>query len=213
MAASGSLFLRAIAAVLLAATAVAIVVSVFQPDAALSEFQWGLLQIVYTYEEALPLLAIGTALAGVPRTTRILTGILVAGAYLAGQFILSSYLDLFGPVTMLLGGTALILPARPNAYALPILAALASLLISTVTNFNAQEATLAMGAAVASAWLILLAFAIATIVPQGVIRVARPIAGSWLTVIGFLLLTFYLLPDPGSTPTAGETPEMPETGP
>jgi hypothetical protein len=196
-----------LAVLVLGGIALLILQSALQPDTALSRFQWGLLQVIYTHEESLPLLAVGAALAKIsflPRLAGILT---LALGFAGGQFVMSSLLPLFGPLGLMIGGIALAVPARASSWAVPVFGGIIGLIVSVIVRFNAPDGLdFLLGSAVAIGWLIAVAFTAGLAAPVDWLRIASPIVGSWLAAIGLLLVTLYLVPRPPPLPRPAVNP-------
>jgi hypothetical protein len=190
--------------VVLLAGAVFLFWTALQLDENLSNFQFGLLQIVYTYEEALPLLALGIALSRLSFWASVVSIGLFAFAFVAGQFLVTSLVPLLFPIDLVIGGIALVLPPPVNNWLVPVCSALVGFIVSVLTAYGSPEGagwqSFVIGSLLTSCWLILLAFLIGKVVRQTWLKIASPILGSWLTAAGLLLGATFAMPKPPATP-------------
>jgi hypothetical protein len=190
--------------VVLFAGAMVLIWTAVQLDENLSDFQFGLLQIVYTYEEALPLLALGIALSRLSFWASVVSIGLFAITFGAGQFLVTSLVPLLFPIDLVIGGIALVLPSPVNNWLVPLCSALVGLIVSVLTAYSSPEGagwqSFVIGSLLTSYWTILLAFLIGNSVRQAWLRIAGPIVGSWLTAAGLLLGATLAMPKPPPTP-------------
>jgi hypothetical protein len=190
--------------IVLFAGAVLLIWTALRLDENLSDFQFGLLQIVYTYEEALPLLALGIAFSRVYFWSAVISLVLFALAFVAGQFLMTSLVPLLFPIDLVIGGIAMVVPPPFNNWLVPVCSALVGLIVSILTAYDSPEGagwqSFVVGSLLTSCWLILLAFLIGKAVRQAWLRIASPIVGSWLTAAGLLLGASLAIPKPPATP-------------
>jgi hypothetical protein len=175
-----------------------------QLDENLSNFQFGLLQIVYTYEEALPVLALGIAFARISFWSAGVSIGLFAFTFVVGQFLITSLVPLLFPIDLVIGGIALVLPSPANNWLVPLCSALVGLIVSVLTAYGSPEGagwqSFVIGSLLTSFWLILFAFVVGKAVRQAWLRIASPIVGSWLAAAGLLLGATLAMPKPPPTP-------------
>jgi hypothetical protein len=197
--------------VLVAAGGLLILQTAFLPDEQLSFLQWGLLQIIYTYEESLPLLALGVSLTKLTWWARLAVIVVCVLTAIAGQFVETSLIPWLGPFNLVVGGVVLAMPRKVNDWTVPVLASFLVLAISMITSFNApaEDAWLpfALGSALSSAWILALAFLVSGAIPISWLRIATPIVGSWFAAMGLLLGATILAPErPQPAPIAVHPP-------
>jgi hypothetical protein len=159
--------------------------------------------VLSTYAQAFSIVALGIALSQVPRRPAGVSLLLFAAGFLLGVLIKDRVLAalvarpgafeqtrLIAPAGCILSGIALAVTGRAQALAVPAVAVLAGIAIGFVAALNDPtfgETGFALGAAVASFWLLAAPLPFVPRFEAPPVRIASRILASWLVAIGLML--------------------------
>ena len=161
------------------------------PEIKRNYFQWGVFQVSFAYDQAIPLIAFGGALARVSLVPAFFATLLFGASFAAGLFAHSPLLSYIGPLSLIVAGAMLIAPGRLRAWITPPLAVMLGMTIAMTISFDAPRdinwLSYVAGGTQIGAWFIAMASLLWQLVPLPYVRIATPIMGSWLIAIGLLL--------------------------
>jgi hypothetical protein len=179
------------------------------PFADWTPFEYGLTYTILRYDQALPLLGLGFAVAqtrGLPRLLgfALLALGVVLGAVLASMIVTAisaganviRYLFVLAPACAVATGAALAAPRLLHAWLVGLAALLSGVVLGLVINISdptAQEHAFAAGAVLSGGWLVAVAFLLWRQFEQPWFAIAGRILGSWLIAIGVMLVALHLI--------------------
>jgi hypothetical protein len=201
-----------------------VVAAYLDPRPEPSDFEFGLLYTVTRYDQALPLLGTGFAIAQLPTRLCVISVAIFVLGILSGSFIsdwiasaisahpsLVGYALLTGPACSVIVGMALAAPRRLALWLTPPAALLSGAALGLVVNFNdpsfAQWA-FAGGAVLAGLWLVMPPLLTWRHFARSWFSIFGRIFGSWLIAIGAMLAAAQLIPrpPPPEEPAAAASP-------
>jgi hypothetical protein len=189
-----------VAPLALTAGLIALIWAFATPEMQRSFFQWGIFQLTITYDQAIPLFALGAALSRQPRLRGLIILSIFFAAFCLGLFGRSAFLPMIGPFSLIIAGVSLIIPRRADLWAIPLATAILAFAVAMTISFDAPPAddwlAYVSGASLSGVWLLTLAFFIWHALPRAWLMVATPIIGSWLIAIGLMLLGAALISRP-----------------
>jgi len=207
---------------LLALGVSALAFALLNPRPDRSGFEFGLLYTVTRYDQALPLLGVGIALARMPSWLCAVCLAVFVFAIFAGAFVsdwmlaaasahpgLIGYVFLIGPICCLFVGIALAVPDRLTlVFTLPAVtfAGIALGLVISFNDPNAAEWSFAAGAVLAGLWLVVPPMLVLRGFARRWLPIPSRIFGSWLVAIGAMLMAAQLVPRPPPEPAAIDLP-------
>jgi hypothetical protein len=154
-------------------------------------FQWGVHQFFFNYDQAIPALALGVALARLRPILAASTCALFTATFCAGLIARSALLPIIGSLSLIASGAMLTVPESLRLWMTPVLAVPLGLSIGMTISFDAPQdanwVAYIVGGAQTGSWLIALAALLWPMLPAAASRIAMPILGSWLIAIGLLL--------------------------
>jgi hypothetical protein len=175
-----------------------------------SPFEFGLLYVVWRYEQALSLAGLGLAFAQMRRRLLMLNAAIFAGgvplggfvanwiaAALAGGADIYGSLLLVGPGCLVITGLALVSPAVIRAWLLPPATLASAVVLGMVMNFSdptIEEQSFAAGAILGGAWLVATPYLLWRRFERPWFSIPARIFGSWLIAIGVMIGALYLIP-------------------
>lgn len=211
---------------LLVAGIAGLAASFLDPRTTPSSFEFGLLYTVTRHNQALPLLAAGFALAGLPRRLCIISVAIFALGIASGSFIsdwmgtavaknvwLASYVLLIDPISCVVAGVALAAPRKLANLLTPpaVLIIGASLgLVVDLGEPDFSRLAFAAGAVLAGLWLVIAPLLTWRSFERPWLAIAARIFGSWLIAIGAMLAAAQLIPPRLSPEEAGFEDPQPQ---
>jgi hypothetical protein len=200
-----------IAPAVLAAGLAAAVAVILHPLPDRTPFEYGLLYPARRYEQALPLVGLGFAIAwtrtrlSVLLSYALLTLGIGVGAVLASVIAaaisaganLIGYLYLLAPACAVATGIALVAPRPLRAFLVAVASLMSGALLGLLINISdpsTEEQTFAAGAVLCGAWLVTVAFLFWRQLEQPWFPIAGRILGGWLIAVGALLAALHLIP-------------------
>lgn len=179
------------------------------PYADWTPFEYGLAYTVLRYDQALPLVGLGFAIAqtrGLPRLLgfALLALGVVLGAVLASAIVaaisaganLIRYLFVLAPACAVLTGGALVSPRQLRGWLVGAAALLSGIVLGLVINVSdptVEESAFAVGAVLSGGWLVAVAFLLWRQFEQPWFAIAGRILGGWLIAIGVMLVALHLI--------------------
>jgi hypothetical protein len=190
----------------------ALAIALFYPRATKSNFEFGLLYTITRYDQALPLVGIGFAIAKLPLRL-CLAGLIVfaigipAGGLISGWIVvvlsqnpgLAGYVFLIAPVCCLIVGIALAGPNRIGSLLTLPAAFLSGSALGLVVRFNdpsVAQRSFAAGAVLSGLWLTVPPLLLWRQLERPWFPIAGRIFGAWLIAIGAMLAASQLIPRP-----------------
>jgi len=187
-------------------------IALVYPRASRSNFEFGLLYTVTRYDQALPLVGIGIAIAQLPRRLCLVSLIILAAGIPAGglmsDWVLGAlsehsefvgYLFLIAPVCCAIVGLALVMPNRIAVVLTPLAAFLSGAALGLVVSFDDPSAaakSFAAGAVLSGLWLTVPPLLLWRRFNRPWFPIAGRIFGAWLIAIGAMLTALELISRP-----------------
>jgi hypothetical protein len=201
-----------IAAGVIACGIAALTFALIFPRAARSNFEFGLLYTVTRYDQALPLVGIGFAIAQLPLRLCIIGLIVFALGVPAGGLMsdgiaatlsqnpgLAGYVFLIAPICSVAVGATLATPRLIAAMLTPVAAFFSGAVLGLVVSFNDPSAAaiwFAAGAVLSGLWLTVPPLLLWRQFQRPWFPIAGRIFGAWLIAIGAMLIASQLIPLP-----------------
>jgi hypothetical protein len=196
------------------------------PIAQRSMLERGGISVILSYERALPLLALGCALALVrPWQAALAAALAVLGLWVgfaARDWLIaaivsgpaaSARLHLPAPISYLVGGLVLAAPARLRSWLLPPAAIVIGAMLAFGTKLvdpSFHDPNFLRGAVAASIWLVAAVGLTGDLRNWPWFRIAIRIIGSWFIAIGLMLGASILVPRTAIGDAPQQLPERPE---
>jgi len=188
---------------------VTLVAAVLQQHPQRGVLDLGLLYTVSRYDQTLPLLGFGLALAQTAIGLRVANLLIFAAGIPAGSLFAAwladatsnplfplGYVLALGPAASVVTGLVLVAPAAVRRWTLPFAALLCGAglgLVVDTTGATPQEWGFAAGAILAGCWILLAPILLWRSLAQSWFPIAARIFGSWLIAIGAMLGALVLI--------------------